>query len=259
MYPTTNHYLRVILLWCAMSQPAFAGETITYKDGDTTLAGYWARSECRGLPRATVLVVHQWKGPGQMEQERANMLAKACYNAFVVDVYGERVRPKTDEEAGAEATKYKTNPDLARGRMMAALKTVKDMPDVVPDRIAVMGYCFGGTMALEMARSGAPVKAVVSFHGGLSTAKPAEAGAIRARLMVHHGDADPLVPPAEVDAFQDEMRAAKADWHLIRYANAVHAFTHRTAGNKPESGVAYNDKADRRSWAYTLDFFDQTF
>lgn len=249
----------VISLVLGILNAAYAGQAISYKDGKETMSGYWAHSECRGMPRATVLIVHQWKGLGQSEQERADMLARACYNAFAVDVYGEAVRPKTDEDAAKESAKYKTNPELARHRMKVALEVAKEQPDVYDGRIAVMGYCFGGYMALEMARAGENVAAAISFHGSLATQEKAKPGAIKAKVLVHHGDADPYVKTPEVDEFQEEMRAAKVDWQLVRYANAVHAFTDKHVGSDPSKGVAYNEKADRRSWGYTLDFLDQTF
>mgnify|MGYP003387507849 CR=1 FL=1 len=248
-----------LILLAGVFVAAQAGETVTYKDGNQTLSGFWAHSQCRGMPRATVLVVHQWKGLGQHEKEHADMLAKECYNAFAVDMYGENIRPKTDEEAAKEAGKYKSDPVLARHRMQVALDFVKTQPDVLPGRIAAIGYCFGGMMALELARSGADIGAVVSFHGSLGTQKKAGSGEIKAKIMAHHGDADPYVNAQEVADFEDEMRSAKADWQLLRYADAVHAFTDRGVGTDPSKGVAYNEKADRRSWAYTLDFLQQVF
>lgn len=240
--------------------PASAGETLTYTDGDTTLEGYLARAENTDTDEApAVLIVHQWKGLGDYEKSRADMLAAAGFNAFAIDMYGKGVRPETPEAAGAEATKYKTNPELSRHRLNAALDYVRSITGVDDRNIAIIGYCFGGTMALELARSGADIKSAVSFHGGLSTPAPVTApGIIKAAIEVHHGADDPHVPKAEVDGFVTEMNTAKADWVLTQYAGAVHSFTEKAAGDDPSKGAAYNEKADKRSWAATLDFLNST-
>ena len=238
--------------------PARAGETVIYRDGDATLEGYWAAAQCGEGPAPVVMVVHQWMGPGDYEKARADMLAKECYNAFVVDMYGQGVRPADKTEAGAQATLYKNDPALARGRMKAALDYVRSRADADPARVAVIGYCFGGTMALELARSGADINAVISFHGGLSTKAPAGAGAVKAAVQVHHGAADPHVPPAEVAAFVAEMDGADADWVFTSYAGAVHAFTEKAAGSDPSTGAAYDEKADRRSWTAARAFLAET-
>ena len=230
--------------------PARAGETVIYRDGDATLEGYWAAAQCGEGPAPVVMVVHQWMGPGDYEKARADMLAKECYNAFVVDMYGQGVRPGNKTEAGAQAALYKNNPALARGRLGAALDYARRRADADPSRVAVIGYCFGGTMALELARGGAAIDGVISFHGGLSSKAPVTGpGTVKAAIQIHHGAADPHVPPAEVEAFMNEMDAARADWVFTSYAGAVHAFTEKGAGNDPASGAAYDEKADRRSWA----------
>ena len=187
------------------------------------------------------------------------MLAAQCYNAFAVDMYGKGIRPGNYDEAGAQAGKYKSDPALARRRIKAALDYVRTRTDINPARIGVIGYCFGGSMALELARSGADINSVISFHGGLSTPAPAtKPGSIKAAIQIHHGAADPHVPPDEVAAFKAEMTAADADWSMTQYPGAVHAFTQKSAGNDPSTGVAYNAEADRLSWAAALDFLRET-
>ncbi|MBU0859675.1 MAG: dienelactone hydrolase family protein [Alphaproteobacteria bacterium] len=238
--------------------PAWAGETVQYRDGDLVLEGYFAPSQCGTEKAPVVLVVHQWMGLGDYEKSRADMLAEKCYNAFAVDMYGQGIRPTTKAAAGAQSGIYKNNPAIARGRMNAALDYVRRRTDVDPTRVAAIGYCFGGTMALELARSGAPLDAAISFHGGLGSKAPVtQAGAIKAAIQVHHGADDPHVPEAEVEAFINEMNTAGADWVFTSYADAVHAFTEKGAGNDPASGAAYNAKADRRSWDATLDFLGE--
>jgi dienelactone hydrolase len=259
--------LGVLLLLC-ITTPALAGETVTYKDGDVTLEGYFVQESrlatnplmiADGPQIPTVLIIHQWKGLGDHEKSRAEMIAKAGFNVFAIDMYGQNIRPQTPETAGAEAGKYKNNPALALRRMNAALDYIKTRPEVDADHIAVMGFCFGGTMALDLARSGAPIKSAISFHGGLSSKAPVTTpGAVKAALLIHHGADDPHVPPAEVQGFMTEMNTAQADWVLTQYAGAVHSFTEKEAGNDPSKGAAYNEKADHRSWAATLDFLAET-
>lgn len=250
--------LAVLLIGLAAITPAKAGETVIYKDGDTVLEGYLARTDKKDAP--VVLVVHQWKGLGAYEKGRANMLAKEGYNALAIDMYGQGIRPANTEEAGKLAGTYKNDPDLARKRIAAALDFARKLEGVDAKRIAVFGYCFGGTMALELARSGADLAGVVSFHGALATKAPASVeGAIRPSILVLHGAADPHVKPEEVKAFTDEMNTAKADWVFTEYAYAVHSFTEKEAGDDPSKGAAYNEKADKRSWNAALDFLKEVF
>ena len=250
--------LSVILM--ALTAPALAGETLVYKDGDVTLEGYLARAEGVSGDTPVVLIVHQWKGPGEYERSRADLLAAQGYHAFVIDMYGQGIRPQTPQAAGAEAGKYKNDPVLARKRLNAALDFIKTQPGIDGSNIAIIGYCFGGTMALELARSGADIAAAISFHGGLASKAPSTApGVIKAAIQVHHGAADPHVPEAEIRAFTEEMTQAGADWSLTMYGGAVHSFTEKEAGNDPSKGAAYNEKADLRSWAAALNFLNEAF
>lgn len=252
--------LKFILTLAALTvfaNPAIAGETLTYADDDTTLEGYLARADDDNAP--LVLIVHQWKGLGAYEKQRADMLAAAGYNAFAIDMYGKGIRPASTEEAAAESATYKNDPALARKRLNAALDYARTLTGVDDSRIAIIGYCFGGTMALELARSGADINAAISFHGGLATkAAPSAPGSIKAAIEIHHGADDPYVPAAEVTAFITEMNTAKADWVMAQYAGAVHSFTEKAAGDDPSKGAAYNEKADTRSWSAALDFLGET-
>ena len=209
--------------------------------------------------RPAVLVVHQWKGLSDYEKKRAEMLAKLGYTVFAVDIYGKGVRPNNQQDAGAEAAKYKENRALLRARVNAGLDVLKNHPLTDPQRIAAIGYCFGGTTVLELARSGADISGVVSFHGGLSTPAPADAKNIKCKVLACHGADDPNVPQKEVEAFEEEMRQGKVDWQLIAYGGAVHAFTDWNAGNDNSKGVAYNEKADKRSWEAMKQFFSELF
>lgn len=242
-------------LLCLIATPAIAGEPLVYKDGDVQLEGYMARTTEAGAP--VVLIVHQWKGLGDYEKRRADMLAAQGYNAFAIDMYGQGIRPQTQEEAGKQAGIYKNNPPLARQRVMAAVDMVRSMSSIGP-QIAIIGYCFGGTMALEAARAGADLNAVISFHGGLSTKATAATGAVIAPIMVHHGADDPFVPAAEVAAFEQEMAAAGAQVTVYAYKGAVHSFTEKAAGNDPTKGAAYNEEADIMSWQRSLSFLEKS-
>ena len=174
-------------------------------------------------------------------------------------IYRKGIRPHTPEEAAGEAAKYKNDRALLGARAQAALAVLAKHELTDPKRIAAIGYCFGGTTVLELARSGAEIAGVVSFHGGLSTPDPTEPKKIRAKVLVLHGADDPNVPPQEVAAFEEEMRQAGVDWQLIAYGGAVHAFTDWSAGSDNSKGAAYNERADRRSWEAMKQFFVEVF
>ncbi len=234
-------------------------KVIEYKQGDQVLEGYLAWDDAATGPRPGVLVVHDWTGLGDYAKLRARKLAELGYIAFAADIYGKGIRPATPQEAGAQVGIYKKNPKLMRERVCAGLDVLCRQPLCDPKRVAAIGYCFGGTCVLELARSGADVAGVVSFHGGLATANPADAKNIRGKVLVLHGGDDPHVPPKEVQAFEDEMRSAGVDWQLVVYGGAVHAFTNPAAGSDKSRGAAYNAAADRRSWQATRAFFGEIF
>ncbi len=245
-----------LLCLTATTLPALAGEPFVYKDGDTMLEGYFARTKA-DAPAPVVLIVHQWKGLGDYEKGRADMLAEQGYNAFAIDMYGQGIRPQTTDDAGKQAAIYKNDPALARQRLHAALEQVRAMSSVGPE-IAIIGYCFGGTMALEAARAGEPLAAAISFHGGLATKAPADRK-ISVPLQVHHGADDPYVKPEEVATFKEEMKQADAKLDFHAYAGAVHSFTEKEAGNDPSKGAAYNESADKLSWQRSLEFLKTAF
>jgi dienelactone hydrolase len=255
------HRLILPLFLAALAGSARAeivSKAVEYKQGDTTLEGWVAYDDAIATPRPGVLIIHQWKGLGPYEKMRAEMLAKMGYVAFAVDIYGKGIRPMPPA-AGAEAGKYKNDRPLLRQRVQAGLDALLAQKGVDPKKIGAIGYCFGGTTALELARSGADVGGVVSFHGGLGTPTPDDAKNIKCKVLALHGADDPFVPPAEVAAFEKEMRDAKADWQLVAYGNAVHSFTDKGAGDDNSKGAAYNEKADRRSWEAMNDFFAELF
>ncbi len=234
-------------------------ETYTYEHNGVELEGYLAYDDTFEGRRPGVLVVHQWMGLTDNERMRARMLARMGYVALAADVYGAGVRPANTEEAQQQAGKFYGDRELFRDRIAVGLRELKNHRLVDPGRVAAIGYCFGGGGVLELARSGAELNGVVSFHGSLNTPDPTDAQAIRTHILVCHGAVDPHVSFDEVRGFVDEMEAADVDYQLIMYAGAVHAFTQREAGDDPSRGAAYDAAADRRSWQHMQLFFDEIF
>jgi dienelactone hydrolase len=253
-------FLAAVVIMVAMSaRSEIVFKPVEYKQAETVLEGLSVYDDAVHGKRPAVLVVHQWKGLGEYEKKRAEMLARLGYNVFAADIYGKGIRPQTPPAAGAEAGKYKNDRALLRARVRAGLDVLAKHDLTDPKRIAAIGYCFGGMGVLELARSGADIAAVVSFHGGLSNPTPADAKNIKAKVLALHGADDRAVPATEVAAFEDEMRQAGVDWQLIAYGGAVHAFTDWNAGNDNSKGAAYNERADRRSWEAMKQFFAELF
>ena len=250
---------RPILPLVLAALPALAGQPVNYQDGAVRLAGYVARPAGTSGRVPGVLVIHQWMGLTGHERMEADRLAALGYVALAADIYGEGVRPKDVAEAGAQATLYKNDRALYRRRIQAGLDALKAQAGVDPARLAVIGFCFGGTGALEAARAGMPVKGVVSFHGGLDAPLDPAAPPITAKVLVCQGADDPYAPPKDVAALQDEMRRRKADYTFMAYGGAVHSFTQKEAGNDPSKGAAYQEAAATRSWRHMKDFFAELF
>ncbi|MEY3895807.1 MAG: hypothetical protein RLZZ214_1327 [Verrucomicrobiota bacterium] len=239
---------------------ALVEKAVTYQQDGATLEGFHVYDDAVTGKRPAVLVVHQWTGLSDSEKRRSRMLAEMGYNVFAADIYGKGVRPQPPE-AGKEAGKYKGDRALYRARLTAALDLLKADERTDVKKVAAIGYCFGGTGVLELARAGTEIAGVVSFHGGLDAAPgmTAEAGKIPAKILTLHGAVDPYVPAEQVAAFEKEMTDAKADWQLVSYSGAVHSFTHQEAGDDPAKGAAYNEAADRRSWVAMQSFFAELF
>lgn len=251
--------LLILALAALPASAAVVEQVVTYELDGVTLEGLLVHDDAVEGPRPGVLVVHQWMGLTDNERMRARMLAEMGYVAFAADLYGKGVRPANAQEAGQEAGKFYADRAMFRARVRAGLDRLLEVPGVDAARSAAIGYCFGGTAVLELARSGAPVAGVVSFHGGLDSPTPEDAAAIAARVLVCHGAVDPYVPMDEVKGFVDEMEHASVDYQLVMYAGAVHAFTQKGAGDDPSKGAAYDAQADARSWEHMKLFFGEIF
>jgi dienelactone hydrolase len=221
-------------------------EPVEYISGDVACEGWKAVDASVSGKRPAILIIHQWTGLSDNEKMRAKMLAELGYNVFAADIYGKGIRPQPPE-AGKEAGKYKSNRTLYRGRLNAALEVLRKDPNTDESKICAIGYCFGGTGVIELARSGARVKGVVSFHGGLDSPTPADGKNISCEVLALHGADDPFVPAADIAAFEAELKAADVKYELIKYPGAVHAFTQKAAGNDNSKGAAYNAEADAKS------------
>ncbi len=234
-------------------------DVVEYKHDKTVLEGYVSYDKSLKGPRPGILVVHEWYGVNDYVKKRAEQLALLGYVAFVVDMYGKGIRPTTPQECGIQAGKYRNDRPLMRARIKAALDELKKNKMVDTKKIAAIGYCFGGSVVLELARSGADVAGVISFHGGLDTPAPEDAKNIKGKILICHGGDDPNVTMEAVNAFRDEMSNAKVDYQVIVYGGAVHSFTNPDAGNDPSKGVAYNPSADKRSWEAMKQFLGEIF
>jgi dienelactone hydrolase len=251
-------FIAMLILLAGSAQAAIKTQTIEYKHGDTVLEGYLAYDDAVQTRRPAVLVVHEWWGNNEYSRKRAEQLAALGYVGFAIDMYGKGVTTTDPTKAGELAGLYRTTP-VGLERAMLGLETLKAQPMVDPQKIAAIGYCFGGTVSLQMARANLPILGVVSFHGALAPPPGAGAQKIAAKILVCHGSEDTFVPPADVNAFMDEMRKTSADWQLTYYSGAVHAFTNPNAGSFNIPGIAYNKAADERSWQAMQDFLKEVF
>lgn len=258
------------LLFVAQSAIAeLQAKAVAYQDGDTVLTGHLAYDD-QALPplvagklekkhlAPAVLIVHQWMGLTDYEKGRAEQLAKLGYVVFALDIYGTDFSPTNMQEAGKASGTFKNDRKLFRKRLNLGLKQlIQSERPIDPERITAIGYCFGGTGVLELARSGAEVAGVVSFHGGLDSPTPEDGKNIKAKVLVLHGADDPFVSREGIDAMKKEFNDAKVDWQMIEYSGAVHSFTQPMAGNDNARGAAYNEKADKRSWKHMRAFFNE--
>ncbi|MCG3180571.1 MAG: hypothetical protein BIFFINMI_02933 [Phycisphaerae bacterium] len=249
----------VLLLAAGPAAAEVKSMMVDYNQGGTKLSGYLAWDDAQAGPRPGVLICHAWRGLDAYSRSRAEQLAGMGYIAFALDMYGKDVVATNNATAAALSGALKRDVPLMRARASAGLAVLTSQKNVDPKRIAVIGYCFGGTVALELARGGADVAGVVAFHGGLDTPHPEQTRNVRPKILVCHGGDDPHVTPEQVLAFWKEMKDAGADYQILVLSGAVHAFSDPSAGNDPSKGAAYSKQADERSWSAMNTFFAEVF
>lgn len=250
---------------CLSASLAWAGlqtEVVEYRAGNTVMTGYLAYDDSIESQRPGILVVHEWWGHNDYARTRAEMLAELGYTALALDMYGEGKVADHPDDAMAFMMAATSDAAALADRFDAAHELLKGHQTVKADQIAAIGYCFGGTVVLNMARAGRPLAGVVSYHGSLDTQAPAQDGAVQASVLVFTGAEDPMVPAEQVAGFEQEMQAAHVDYELINYPGVKHSFTNPQAdefGKRFSMPLAYDADADRDSWARTQQFFDRIF
>ena len=235
-------------------------QELEYEQGGTTLQGFLARDEAAKGTRPGVLVIHEWWGHNEHARNQAKKLAQAGYVAFALDMYGKGKVATHPKDAQAFMEEVTGDPELVRARFDAALDVLKKQPGVDAEKIAVVGYCMGGTIALAMARAGADLDAVATFHAGLKPpGPPAAKGKFEPKVLVQTGGADPMIPDEQVTAFKKEMKEAGVDAEVVVYPKAKHSFTNPDAAKAGMDGLAYDAEADRQSWERMTKFLKQVF
>jgi dienelactone hydrolase len=245
-----------------LAQAAVVGEEVSYMAGDTQMKGYIAWDNAVAGKRPGILVVHEWWGHNDYARKRANMLAEQGYTALAVDMYGDGKTASHPDDAGKFAGEVRKNMDVAEARFNAAMETLASNETVNPDQISAIGYCFGGGVVLAMARRGADLDLVASFHGSVATDKPVEKGQVKARLAVFNGAADPMVTAAQVEAFKTEMDNAGVEYLVVSYPDALHAFTNPEAdayAKKFGLPLKYDAVADTDSWNRLIELLQEVY
>lgn len=247
-----------LLLTTGVSMAEIVTRTVEYKHGDVLLEGVIAYDSAATGKRPGVLVVHEWWGITDFTRDKCKQLAQEGYVAFAVDMYGKGVRTTDREQAAKLSGQFKDDVNLLRARAKAGLDTLLADERCDAKRVAAIGFCFGGTTVLNLALSGADIAGVVSYHGGIGAMKLADGQTLKAKILVLHGADDPFIQADAITAFHESMRAAKADWQMVYYGNAVHSFTNPGAkGEIP--GAQYEARADKRSWEHSKVFFREIF
>lgn len=251
-----------LFLSAAVALAGIVRQEITYTADGVTLKGYLAYDDSVKEKRPGILVVHEWWGNNDYSRKRADMLAELGYVAFAVDMYGDGKVVETPADAGKLSGEAMKNMSGMKARFTAALDLLKKNTAVDPRRVAAIGYCFGGGIALNMATAGVDLRGVVSFHGSLAAVAPGKPGTVKAKILVCNGAADKFNPESVVNRFKSLMDSAKADYRVVNYEDALHSFTNPAStevGKKYNIPLAYNEKADKKSWADMQDFFGMIF
>ena len=230
-------------------------EKITYQSGDNSFEGFLAQPE--GDSNPCVLIAHTWAGRDAFVEEKAKLLTELGYAAFAIDMYGDgKIGTSNEENAGMMQPLLDDREELAR-RALASLDAVSKIDSIDASKIVIMGYCFGGLVAMDLARTGADIKGAVSFHGFLA-APENSTNEIKAKLLALHGDSDPMVGQDQIESFRQEMTSKKVDWQLHVFGGAMHSFTNPEA-NDPDFGAVYSKNADERSWKIFTDLLKELF
>lgn len=237
---------------------AIVENILTYQDGDIVLEGFYAFDDAVAGRRPAVLISHAWLGREAFVEGKARRIAGLGYLGFALDMYGKGIVGANVQENARLMQPFIDDRLMLQQRITSALKAVKQLPWVDDQKIAAMGFCFGGLCVLDLARTGADIKGVVSFHGLLGAPGNTQENKIKAKILALHGRDDPMVPPEQVLSFQEEMTQADADWQFISYGNTMHAFTNPVA-NDPGFGTVYQADADRRSWRAMENFLAEIF
>ena len=253
----------IALSFCSIAQAAIREEAVTYKDGDTVMKGFIVYDDANKAKRPGIIVVHEWWGITKHVHAEARKFASQGYTAFIADMYGDAKTADNPKDAGALSGSVRKNPAAMQSRFNAAKGTLSKHASVDASRIGAAGYCFGGSVVLDMARAGSDLKGVAAFHAGLGAAgAPAAPGKVKSKILVLNGGADPFIKPESIDAFKKEMAAANADYRYLVYPGAVHAFTNPEATEKGKQfnlPLAYDAEADQQSKAEASKFFSAVF
>lgn len=242
--------------------PSFAAvktKSVTYEHAGTKCIGHLAWDDAKTGKRPGILVVHEWMGLDDYAKKRAEQLAGMGYVAFACDMYGDGKLAKHPDDARKFVGEVRKNADVWRGRALSALKVLKDHEAVDSTKLAAIGYCFGGATVMQMAYTGEPLKAVASFHGGFPAPEPAQAKAIKCKVLICHGAADPLIQDSALQATRKALEEAKVDYEMIYYGGALHSFTVPEASKHGVAGLGYQEAADKRSWQTMKNLFYEVF
>jgi len=253
----------IVLSFCSTANAALQEESVTYRDGDTVMKGFIVYDDAIKAKRPGIIVVHEWWGITKHVRDEARRFASQGYTAFVADMYGDAKSADNPKDAGALSGSVRKNPAAMQSRFNAAKDTLSKHATVDASRLGAAGYCFGGSVVLDMARAGADLKGVAAFHASLGAAgSPAAAGKVKSKVLVLNGEADPFIKPDSIDAFKKEMAAANVDYRYINYPGAVHSFTNPEATEKGKQfnlPLAYHPEADKQSKAEASKFFREVF
>ncbi len=255
-----RNFFAVVLIfaYASIAHAAIQTKNVAYQAGDIACQGYLAWDDAVEGPRPGVLVVHEWWGLNDYAKQRTEELAKLGYVAFAADIYGEGKTTTHPADAGKMAGEVRANVDQWRTRAQAALDVLKEQPQCDKEKLAAIGYCFGGATALQLAYSGADLDAVATFHGALPAATPEEAKQIKAELQINHGADDPMIGANAVTAFKKPLDEAEVEYKFIAYPGAVHSFTVPNADEVGNPGIKYNKEADEKSWQAMRELFEKT-